>query len=135
MTTEIMGRDRDGDSDRNRDQEAVVQIGFGQPRLAQPSVAQMTLSNVQALGRRILALGQRILARRRNPSRRLRLCETLPLGERRFVAVVEFEQARFLLGATASSVVLLARLTDARQASPSHASMISEEMGFSKEVR
>jgi flagellar biogenesis protein FliO len=46
---------------------------------------------------------------RRTP-RRLRLCESLPLGERRFIAVVEFEQARFLLGGTSASLVLLARL-------------------------
>ena len=32
------------------------------------------------------------------------------LGERRFVAVVEFERARFLVGGTTSSLVLLARL-------------------------
>jgi flagellar biogenesis protein FliO len=34
----------------------------------------------------------------------------LPLGERRFVAVVEFERSRFLVGGTTSSLVLLARL-------------------------
>jgi hypothetical protein len=45
--------------------------------------------------------------------KRLRLCENLPLGERRFVAVVEFENERFLLGGTASSLVLLARLASA----------------------
>jgi hypothetical protein len=46
----------------------------------------------------------------RSHPRRLRLAETLPLGERRFVAVLEFEEFRFLLGGTASSLVLLARL-------------------------
>jgi flagellar biogenesis protein FliO len=45
--------------------------------------------------------------------RHLRLAETLPLGDRRFVAVIEFDGARFLLGGTASSLVLLARLEDA----------------------
>jgi flagellar biogenesis protein FliO len=44
------------------------------------------------------------------PPRRLRLCESLPLGERRFVAVVEFERSRFLVGGTSTSLVLLARL-------------------------
>jgi flagellar biogenesis protein FliO len=42
--------------------------------------------------------------------RRLRLCESLPLGERRFVAVIEFEESRFLVGGTSSSLVLLANL-------------------------
>jgi flagellar biogenesis protein FliO len=53
---------------------------------------------------------QRILQLGRRAPRRLRLCESLPLGERRFVAVVEFEQTRFLLGGTSASLVLLARL-------------------------
>jgi flagellar biogenesis protein FliO len=53
---------------------------------------------------------QRILRLTRRPARRLRLCESLPLGDRRFVAVVEFEQARFLVGGTSASLVLLARL-------------------------
>ena len=42
--------------------------------------------------------------------RRLRLCETLALGEKRFVAVIEFEGQQFLLGGSAASVSLLARL-------------------------
>jgi hypothetical protein len=62
--------------------------------------------------RRVLILGQRILAWRRARPHRLRLCETLPLGDCRFVAVVELEQSRFLLGGTVSSMVLLARLED-----------------------
>lgn len=51
----------------------------------------------------------------RRESRRLRLCESLPLGERRFVAVIEFDAARFLVGGTPSSLVLLSRLEDAGQ--------------------
>ncbi len=42
--------------------------------------------------------------------RRLRLCESLALGEKRFVAVIEFETQRFLVGGSAASVNLLARL-------------------------
>lgn len=53
---------------------------------------------------------QRLLSITRRSPRRLRLCESLPLGERRFVAVVEFEDFRFLLGGTSASLVLLARL-------------------------
>jgi len=45
-------------------------------------------------------------------TRALRLCESLPLGERRFVAVVEYANFRFLLGGTSASLVLLARLPD-----------------------
>jgi flagellar biogenesis protein FliO len=49
---------------------------------------------------------------RPRPEKLLRLSETLSLGERRFVAVVEFERQKFLIGGTASSVCLLARLGD-----------------------
>src|SRR5438132_10706609 len=60
-----------------------------------------------------IALWKRVLRLSRRAPRRLRLCESLPLGERRFVAVVEFEAARFLVGGTASSMVLLSRLSGA----------------------
>jgi flagellar biogenesis protein FliO len=40
--------------------------------------------------------------------------ETASLGERRFVAVIQFEQQRFLIGGSPSSVNLLAQLPDDR---------------------
>jgi flagellar biogenesis protein FliO len=40
----------------------------------------------------------------------LRLCENLSLGEKRFVAVVEVDGERFLLGGSSASVSLLTRL-------------------------
>jgi flagellar biogenesis protein FliO len=43
-------------------------------------------------------------------SRRLRVCESLSLGEKRFVAVVQFETQQFLIGGGPASVNLLARL-------------------------
>jgi len=62
---------------------------------------------------------QRILRLTRRPARRLRLAENLSLGERRFIAVVEFERSRFLVGGTSASLVLLARLKDdGRSSSP-----------------
>jgi Flagellar biosynthesis protein, FliO len=60
-----------------------------------------------------LCLFARVLHLSSRAPRRLRLCESLPLGERRFVAVVEFESSRFLVGGTSASLVLLARLQDA----------------------
>lgn len=62
---------------------------------------------------RARALWRRVLQLSRRAPQRLRLCESLPLGDRRFVAVVEFENCRFLLGGTSASLVLLARLEDA----------------------
>ncbi len=42
--------------------------------------------------------------------RRLRVCESLSLGERRFFAVIEFDRQEFLVAGTGNSLVLLARL-------------------------
>jgi hypothetical protein len=64
---------------------------------------------------RVLEFWERVLRLGRRAPRRLRLCESLPLGERRFVAVVEFEAERFLVGGTPSSMVLLSRLADCRR--------------------
>ena len=46
------------------------------------------------------------------PQPSLRLCESLALGERRFLSVVEFGQRRFLVGGTANSLAMLATLSD-----------------------
>ena len=54
--------------------------------------------------------------------RQLQLCETVHLGEKRFVAVVRFEAQRFLIGGSAQSVSLLARLGE----SPDFASLMTE---------
>jgi flagellar biogenesis protein FliO len=43
--------------------------------------------------------------------RSMRLCETLPLGERRFLALVEVERQKFLLGTAGNSISLLATLS------------------------
>jgi flagellar biogenesis protein FliO len=49
-----------------------------------------------------------IRVQRRVPGLRLR--ETLPLGEKRMLAVVEFEEQRFLLAATSENISLLQTL-------------------------
>lgn len=60
----------------------------------------------------MIGFWERVLRLSRRAPKRLRLCESLALGERRFVAVVEFESARFLVGGTPSSLVLLSRLSN-----------------------
>ncbi len=47
---------------------------------------------------------------RQRRTRALRLCDNLPLGEHRFIAVVQYEDSRFLVGGTSSALVLLAHL-------------------------
>ena len=49
------------------------------------------------------------LGHRRRP-KELRLCESLSLGERRFVGVIQYRQQRFLVGATNSNIAMLAQL-------------------------
>jgi Flagellar biosynthesis protein, FliO len=46
----------------------------------------------------------------RQATRRLRLAETLALGEKQFVSIVEVDGEQFLLGSSATSLVLLAKL-------------------------
>jgi flagellar biogenesis protein FliO len=72
--------------------------------IAEPYVA------AKALWRRARVLWGYVRRFGRRPPRRLRLCESLPLGERRFVAVIEFERSRFLVGGTSAALVLLAEL-------------------------
>ena len=55
--------------------------------------------------------------KKRQSVRRLRLSETLSLGEKRFLAVVQFQHQEFLVGGTGSSIALLARL-DVPEVSP-----------------
>jgi flagellar biogenesis protein FliO len=56
-------------------------------------------------------LWQRVaVVREPKAPRRLRLCETLTLGHKRVVAVVQYDNQRFLVGGSAHSVSLLARL-------------------------
>jgi hypothetical protein len=44
------------------------------------------------------------------PARKLRVCETVSLGDKRFAAVLEYDGQRFLLGGAAQSVQLLTEL-------------------------
>jgi flagellar biogenesis protein FliO len=67
---------------------------------------------VASLGERIRAAFSRISFNRR---RGLRLCESLSLGNKRLVAVVECDDQRFLVGVTAESISLLQSLGPTRR--------------------
>jgi flagellar biogenesis protein FliO len=54
----------------------------------------------------------KLLASRQAAKKHLRICETAPLGDKRFVAVVQVDHERFLVGGAANSVALLAKLAD-----------------------
>jgi flagellar biogenesis protein FliO len=50
--------------------------------------------------------------------RQLRLCENLPLGERRFLSLVECGRQKFLLGGCVNSLVVLAELPSEATTTP-----------------
>jgi flagellar biogenesis protein FliO len=80
---------------------------------------RMTSEGMAALSRRLRTWISTAWGWVRNcdprPAKRLKLCETLPLGEHRFLAVVEFGPSRFLVGGTSSSLVLLSHLENATE--------------------
>lgn len=73
---------------------------------------------VAGISSRLVDLIARVLRLRRPEPRRLRLAETLSLGERRFVALIEVDNARFLVGGTATSLALLTSLNASVDAVP-----------------
>ncbi len=68
--------------------------------------------HAEATGSRVVSFLTRMvsLASAHRRERRLRLCEMLSLGEKRFVAVVEYGQEKFLLAGTPQNISLLKRL-------------------------
>lgn len=65
------------------------------------------------LGGRIEVLWRALVSGARRKTKSLLVRETSALGDHRFVAVVQFERQRFLIGSSPSSVTLLAHLPDA----------------------
>lgn len=57
---------------------------------------------------RLTALAKKIQVRQNR--KRLRVCETVPLGDKRFVAVIQVDDQQFLLGGSSTSISLLAQL-------------------------
>ncbi|MGA9476105.1 MAG: flagellar biosynthetic protein FliO [Terriglobales bacterium] len=58
-------------------------------------------------------LWRALVVRARRRPKSLVLVESSALGDRRFISVVQFEEQRFLVGSSPSSVTLLARLPKA----------------------
>ena len=64
--------------------------------------------------------------RRAGRERRLRLQETLPLGEQRFLAIVEFHGRDLLIGGTAHSITLLEAVERGCPAPPAQGQLAPE---------
>ncbi len=69
-------------------------------------------------GRRFWNLSQSMLAWSRTrvaqKRKRLRICESVSLGEKRFVAVIQVDGEQFLVGGAANSLAMLAQLDSRR---------------------
>lgn len=60
----------------------------------------------------LLALWKPFIGRIRSQRKKLTVCDTTSLGDRRFVSIVQVEYQRFLIGYSPSTVTLLAQLPD-----------------------
>ena len=79
-----------------------MEVDAASPATSPPGAAWVAaLKNIGQWARRA------VTARK---ARRLRVCETLSLGDRRFLAVIEFDRQEFLVGGSGNSLELLARL-------------------------
>jgi flagellar biogenesis protein FliO len=56
-------------------------------------------------------------AKSQTARKHLRVCENVSLGDKRFVALIQVDDERFLIGGAASSIAMLARLSEPFSAS------------------
>lgn len=75
-------------------------------------IAQTNPAGALARMLSIAAAGLRTLWRSQSKPKTLFVRETAALGDRRFVAVIQHERQRFLIGGSPASVTLLAQLPD-----------------------
>jgi hypothetical protein len=83
-----------------------------------PLARQAVLSQVKRMPREaprggVLSRLFALLGGRVPPAKKLRLAETVALGEKRFVAIIDAEGRKYLIGGGTSGVALLTRLDDA----------------------
>lgn len=69
-------------------------------RAAKAALATLARGGSWALG----------VVKTRQTKKRLRLCDTLSLGEKRFIAVVQIDGEQFLVGGSSTSISMLAQL-------------------------
>jgi hypothetical protein len=91
----------DSELPRRRAPRRAVSPAKGQPKLSQPSLLSRALSWFRASGAR---------------QNQLRLAETVSLGEKRFVAIIQVEGRKFLIGGGTAGVSLLTQLDETAQA-------------------
>ena len=87
-------------------------------------VVRAGLAAARLLTERALAYLRQM--RDQRTGRALRVCETASLGEKRFVAIVDVDGQRFLIGGAVNSVSVLAKLNGEREAQPQFSSVLQQ---------
>jgi hypothetical protein len=94
----------------------MAQMDLTSTKSLQMEIAQTQIPTLapRFFATRLKALWRAVICRAgiRRQSRLLAVRETAALGDRRFVSVIQFGRQRFLIGASPSSVTLLAQLPD-----------------------
>ncbi len=105
-----------------RDEEAMAQAQLpppGRTKAVQLQTVPPAAKALVDLLARTWSFLQRVVKSQRAKKKNLQVCESVSLGEKRFLAVVHVDQARLLIGGSATSVALLARLDSAASFSTS----------------
>ncbi len=92
----------------NHDIDASESINGTEPRLMTQSPAVRIAFDVLS---RLFTMVQGLWKTKR-AQKHLRVCESVSLGDKRFVAVIQVDQERFLVGGAANSVAMLSRLAE-----------------------
>ncbi len=98
-------RNQPSDPDQAAEQPSVFLRGSQTRRVPPPNGKHLDTAKPDFLSRALSWLRGDV-----PPSKQLRLVETVPLGEKRFVAIIHAEGHKYLVGGGASGVVLLTQL-------------------------
>jgi len=96
------------------------------------SATETFANQLKELGEIILRTTGRIHGwfKSQQAKKRLRVCETVSLGEKRFIAVVEVDGDQFLVGGSSSSVAMLAHL----EPQPAFADVLGQTCKLDREL-
>jgi hypothetical protein len=88
-----------------------------------PSIRPKPIVPRSAIGRSAWGTLQKLLSQLRSrcvqrPIKKLRVSESVSLGEKRFVAILQVENRKYLIGGGAANVALLTQLEDAASGTP-----------------
>ena len=90
-------------------------IGADRPLKQQSSLAvRVPVTLLDRVVHFAISVGRRLSAnvKTSRKAKAMRLCETISLGEKRFLAIVEVGEERILIGGSASTVTMLSRLPE-----------------------